>query len=430
MGAPLVASPTLTPTGGVAFLSKSLIRILLVPTAHCSSDDFQACSSHLRNFQSIKLSDLPRKSRPTSQILSQQGEVHLSFVTSYDPTHSFLAPFDMSSQVLGVIAVGTCRESEDEHDLEVRESLERTPGELRDLHPGALVHRCFAFDLGEKGQRPMTMSSENSFNESLMEKEINARKEEGGSSSNAGGGAGFSGLTSTGLIIFPSRRKDGKDVKFYLKNLMSDFVSDVLEGLDQVVRGLENLPLETPRETLDGYSSNNNTTAKSGDYQQSFNSTSTLGTTAGNVASNAASRASALFSSFGSKDNPSQSNSPTASRPSSSTGSSSNTSASGSQDKRSSALPSNKSTKRTNSQSGTGPLGLGRHSKLKADAALLSGDLWRALENYEMAMNCLGKERALAGGMDAVWYAGALEGWAQTRCLVERAGGALKDKVS
>jgi hypothetical protein len=44
-------------------------------------------------------------------------------------------------------------------------------------------------------------------------------------------------------------------------------------------------------------------------------------------------------------------------------------------------------------------------------------------------MTWLGKERALAGGQDAVWYASALEGWAVTRCLIFRMSG-LEEKVS
>ena len=75
-------------------------------------------------------------------------------------------------------------------------------------------------------------------------------------------------------------------------------------------------------------------------------------------------------------------------------------------------------------------MGLGRLTKVRADACLLAGDLWGALSNYESAMTTLGKERALAGGQDAVWYAGALEGWGVARVLVRRMGGLVEEKVS
>ena len=48
--------------------------------------------------------------------------------------------------------------------------------------------------------------------------------------------------------------------------------------------------------------------------------------------------------------------------------------------------------------------------KVKADAAMMSGYLWDALELYDSILTHAGRERALAGGHDAVWFAGALEG--------------------
>lgn len=417
------SSPTSTPSGGISFLSKSQIRILLVPTSHCSISDFDSISSHVRKFTSIPLSELPKpqssRSLPSSALSSNGGEIHISFLTSYDPKHSFLAPFDLSSQVLGVLALGTCgKDGVDQvEDEEVRQSLMKTPGKLRELHPGALVHRCFGFDLGGKS-RPSTSTSNS------MEGEDSTSTS---NHSNRNSTSGFSGLTSTGLIIFPSIRKDGKDVKFYLKTLLSDFISSLLDGLHEVTTGLDNHPLETPRETLDMQqsSSSSSSTTSSANKQEKDSLGGGLSATAGNVASNAASRASALFSSFGSGSTTT----------STTTNSSSSSSTSTSRPSSTSTPPSDspKKTKRptlTQSTTGTGPLGIGRHAKLKADSALLAGDLWRALEFYEVSMNSLGKERALAGGNDAVWYAGALEGWAQARVLTERAGGLIREKVS
>ncbi len=78
----------------------------------------------------------------------QTGEVHLSFVTSYDPDHSFLAPFNMHRQVLGVLGLSTTGGG--------RGELERTPAALRELHPGAIVHRVFGFDAGRSVPRRWT----------------------------------------------------------------------------------------------------------------------------------------------------------------------------------------------------------------------------------------------------------------------------------
>ena len=61
--------------------------------------------------------------------------------------------------------------------------------------------------------------------------------------------------------------------------------------------------------------------------------------------------------------------------------------------------------------------------KVKADAAMMSGYLWDALELYDSILTHTGRERALAGGHDAVWFAGALEGWAVTRVILSRMGG-------
>lgn len=96
---------------------------------------------------------------------------------------------------------------------------------------------------------------------------------------------------------------------------------------------------------------------------------------------------------------------------------------------RSSASSSTKNQpQRTTSMVGAGPTGSGRYAKVKADYALLSGDLWAAISGYDSCLSWLGKERAIAGGQDAVWFANALEHWAVTRCLIFRMSG-LEEKV-
>ena len=74
-------------------------------------------------------------------------------------------------------------------------------------------------------------------------------------------------------------------------------------------------------------------------------------------------------------------------------------------------------------------MGEGRHTKVLADYCLLAGDLWSAISYYDLAMKWIGKERCLAGGQDAVWFASALEGWAVTRALMARLGKSIEERV-
>lgn len=440
-----MAAPTPTPVGGRAFCSPAMIRILLTPaTANVTPDEFERMTSAIRRIESIRISDLPsrspgsngpsqRKERiPSSSPLARSGEVHISFVTSYDPSHSFLSPFNVHKQVLGVLGVSTCSSSN------AVQELERAPAALRQLHPTAVVHRVFGFDLG--AARPQTMDlSAMSNPRGAIEKAgggsmtksnssasgMNAEKEitDGGDmgaesltktsfdssmtrrtgqakssitdSEKDSTSSGFAGRSSTGLVIFPAVRRDLKDVRFYLKTLIPQFVADLLDGLDDFVNDLQGKPLETPRETLEGPSAN-----------ASGSSTSTALTAAnkglGAAATSAASRASALFSSFSATEDPSSS---------------------------STSRKVSRSSKNILTPAGVGPTGAGRYAKVKADYYLLVGDLWSAAKEYDNCMSLMGKERAMAGGQDAVWYASALEGWAVTRVLTIRMGGQVAEKA-
>lgn len=308
--------------------------------------------------------------------MAKVGEVHLSFVTSYDVAHSFLSPFSLHRQVLGVLGLATS-------DGRQGADLQRAPGALRALHPSALVHRVFGFDVGAARPETMDLSS-------MADQLANSLKAKKPAEAPAPD-AGFSGRDTAGLVVFPAVRKDLKDVKFYLRTLMPDFVASLLDSLDTAVASLQGTNLETPRETLQ---------AGFGFVPASTNSSASSSSTP--------SRASTLFSNFGSS---SSSTAPAA------------TGIAGA------ASLASKKTKRM-SIGTTGPAGSGRLAKVRADAALLAGDIWAALSGYDAAMTALGKERALAGGQDACWYASALEGWAVARVLARRMGGAVEEKVS
>jgi len=299
------------------------------------------------------------------------GEVHLSFITSYDPSHSFLAPFNLHRQVLGVLGLSTFNSETS------MEEVEHSPAALRQLHPSAVIHRVFAFDTGASRPQTVDLSSLKNPAEAIQA---------AGQGGRASTSTGFSGRGTSGLVVFPAVRKDLKDVKFYLKTLLPEYISSLLDGLDTIVKGLQGKPLETPRETLDGNLNN--------PPPLSPTSSKMIGV-AGTAVGTAASRASALFSSFSAEEKKSARNS-----------------------------------KASQSLASSGSLGAGRYAKIKADYYLLSGDLWNALHTYDSCLNLLGKERAMAGGQDSVWYASALEGWAVSRFLVKRMGGSVEEKVS
>jgi hypothetical protein len=300
----------------------------------------------------------------STSALGKMGEIHLSFITSYDPSHSFLAPFNLHRQVLGVLGLTTFNS-----DTTIEE-IEHSPAALRQLHPGAVIHRVFAFDTGASS-RPQTVDL-SSLKSSTEKEQV---KDEGTSSTT---NSGFAGRATSGLVVFPAVRKDLKDIKFYLKTLLPEFISALLDGLDTIVKGLQGKPLETPRETL----------------EENLMSPPPFSPTSSKV-SGAASRASALFSSFTVEEKKSTNN-----------------------------------RKSSMNLSNIGPSGAGRYAKIKADYYLLVGDLWNALHTYDSCLTLLGKERAMAGGQDAAWYASGLEGWAVARFLVKRMGGGVEEKVS
>ncbi len=204
---------------------------------------------------------------------------------------------------------------------------------------------------------------------------------------------------------------------------------------------------ETPRETLEGIAPNRNSSSTAGSASSSSSSwlskTNTAATGASIAA--AATRASSLFSAFSgsTEDAGTGSSTPTSSRPSTAVGggsqpfdltsTSSNagspTSENNTRSKILAANANKKGVKRTTSTGGTGPTGAGRYAKVKGDLHLLSGNLWEALERYTAALHYLGKERALAGGQDAVWFASALEGFSVARVLVSRMGGVVLEKA-
>ncbi|PWN93852.1 hypothetical protein FA10DRAFT_248239 [Acaromyces ingoldii] len=451
------AAPTPTPVGGRSFASPAMVRILLAPAGpDVTPAEFDKWSAAVRNWESVKLTELPKSQtgRPgpaTGSAMARTGEVHLSFITSYDPSHSFLAPFSMHRQVLGVLGLGTSHSQTD------REALERAPTALRQLHPSAVVHRVFAFDTGAARPQTIDLSSMTNPGEAIEaagkgESAVSANGSAASSSrpgsssssrsSSSSSGAGFGDSGKSGLVVFPAVRKDMKDVRFYLKTLIPDFVSSLLDGVHQIVEGLEGTPLETPRETLDGVVSSTAPSAPSASSSTSSALSAGLGANVSTAASSAASRASALFSSFGSSSSSSSSATSTpnetstlSSASSMISSSSSSSSTGGDSPLRKSTLPSTSATNSSKrSKTGqsivsAGPRGQGRIAKVKADYHLLAGDLWSALTTYDACMAHLGKERALAGGQDSVWYASALEGWAVTRVLVRRMGGLVEEKA-
>jgi len=336
-------APTFAAAGTPSFCAPAKIQILLVPAAPLDAAEFERWASFVRAWETVRLADVPRTSRPRpAPALERQGEGHVSFVTSYQPAHAYLAPFQLHRVVHGVLGLTTCppRQPAD---------LERVPGLLRAQHPQALIHRVWAFDVHASG----------------------AARDEGGDMAAAPHDdgrdepefephAGFAGQRDHGLLVFPAVRRDAKDVRFYVRTLLAEFVGALLDQLDGAVHQLDEGALETPRETL---------------------------------------RASPLRAGAR-REAP-----PLPPRPAAP-----------------SAAAKMFGLKRTKAPAAPPPVSM-RLLKVKADVALLGGYLWDALELYDSVLTAAGKERALAGGQDAVWFAAALEGWAVARTLLARLGG-------
>ncbi|PWN40405.1 hypothetical protein IE81DRAFT_368295 [Ceraceosorus guamensis] len=494
-GANLDESDSSQAVGEKSFCSPAMINILLVPAhPHVPKEEFERWSKAVKYFENVRLSDLPPSKNGARRVgsntpLGKKGEVHISFITWYDSSHDFLSPFSVHRQVLGVLGLGTST-SDGRH----RHALERAPTRLKRDHPYALSHRVWAFDIG--AVRPQTMDLS-----SLMAA-VNDQTEEEEDEDEAGSGSvrgydlsgnsaktsspstsspsrskrassgGFTGRDVQDLVVFPAVRADLKDVKFYLRTLLPEFIAQVVDNLQLAVDALQGTPLETPRETLVN-ALGSSSGSRSGDsgyrgegkasagqeimHRGPVSPTGDMGTVSSPLSiplphqhaptspgpltspTSATSRASAFFSSFSSSSKSTGTVDSSAASQSSSPGSSSVAGgalataalSSASSTSASSSAISNKVRKSIKRQSVglTGPHGLGRFSKVKADAALLCGDLWSALSGYDTALGAIGRERALAGGADAVWYAGALEGWAVARVLVRRMGGSVEEKA-
>lgn len=350
------AAPTFSAGGTPSFCGPAKLRILLAPAGPIEQAEFERWASFVRGITRVRMRDIPRAtgSLPPTSPLMQFGEVHVQCVTSYDPGHAFLAPFSVHTQALGVLGIISYHKG-----TPYSKELERVPGLLRAQHPGALVHRVFGIEV------PHTAPDGDG--------------DLGGATEEPDGdfapNAGFAGRKESGLVIFPALRRDAKDVKFYMRTLVAEFIGAVLDSLESLISSLDGAPLETPRDTLGGLAA-----------------TLASVTRAPPLPARPETAQSSVAKVFGSR-------------------------IIGRRDSGGAEKPS------------SGPTSPTRYNKVRADVALLSGDLWTAIEIYDSLLTHTGRERALAGGQDAVWFASALEGWAVTRTLLARLGGAAVDQA-
>lgn len=324
----MAAAPTFSASGTPSFCAPAKLKILLVPAAPLEQAEFERWSSAVRAHEHIKLTDVPRSRPPPSTPVFEQGEVHLSFVTTHDPASTYLAPFQLHHVVHGVLGLAT-------HTT----ALERVPRLLGEAYPQALAHRVWAFDVRKASENgDMAMEHDEGVDDAFVpDSDVSRRREHG-------------------LSVVPAVRRDAQDVRWYVPKLLADFVGLLLDQLDYVVAHLDEL--ETPRETLRG------TAPPPPPAPSDMRLVPRKSTVA------AASKIFGLKKSSTDKPAPSL-----------------------------------------------------RVVKVKADAAMMSGYLWDALELYDSILTQAGRERALAGGHDAVWFAGALEGWAVARVVLARMGG-------
>ncbi|KAI3626909.1 TRS120 [Malassezia furfur] len=371
-------APTFAAHGTASFCAPAKIKVLLVPASPLENAEFEKWASFVRNFDCLRLRDVPRAKSNVfpSSPLYQQGEVHISFATTYDPAHAYLAPLQLHEQVLGVLGLTTY----DARTPACSQELPHVAGHLRSAHPNALVHRVFAFDVDPNDEDARAAAGDGDLGVTAEEPASDFQPP----STHA---PGFSGRRDGGLFVFPAVRRDAKDVRFYLRTQLAEFVGALLDQLDTLVGALEGTPLETPRETL--------TDTVSPAIRAAMNKSATNVWGRGHTPLDAPPlpprHAQAVFGAL-SKRRTSATPTPA-------------------------ALPA------------TGPLGSARHTKVRGDLALLSGDLWGALELYDSLLTVSNRERAMAGGQDAVWFASALEGWAVARMLVARLGGAAHSEA-
>ncbi|PKI84935.1 hypothetical protein MVES1_001335 [Malassezia vespertilionis] len=361
-----MAAPTFAAQGTAAFSAPAKLKILLVPALPLEHAEFEKWAAFVRNIECLRLRDVPRKKSSVypSSPLYQQGEVHISFVTSYDPAHAYLAPMQLHTQVLGVLGLSTHT-----HTDPYTNELVRVPGILRDEHPDALVHRVFAFDVDARHSTGERVPNEDDGDMATVGVEHDTSADFNPAFS------GFGGRRDGGLIVFPAVRSDAKDVRFYVRTLLAEMVGTILDQLDTLLHSLEGAALETPRETL------RNAIAASAAHPIDPNAPPLPPRVPPNGA------ASKVFGVLAKRR----------------------------------AAPALLPTVHS------GPHGKMRHTKLRADAMLLGGDLWSALSLYDGLLTPQARERALAGGQDAVWFASALEGWSVARMLVARLGSAVQD---
>ncbi|WFD41645.1 hypothetical protein MPSI1_000277 [Malassezia psittaci] len=384
-------APTFAAQGTASFCAPAKLKVLLVPGSPLDTAEFEKWVSYVRNFDCFRLRDVPRTKASVfpSSPLYQQGEVHVSFMTSYDPSHAFLSPLQLSRQVHAVLALTTY----DTRSPLSSQDLPRVAGILRNEHSNALVHRVFAFEVSPLNEGRKSLGEDGDLGvateDSSPEFQPPAHQ----------AAAGFGGRRDDGLFVFPAIRKDAKDVRFYLRTQLAELVGETLDRLDTLVTALEGTPLETPRETLTDVVSPALRSAMSQQSETGTSHTSSPTSNSALVARNSlptpsASSSGAASKMFGALSKRRSSTAPT-----------------------SGPVPS------------AGPLGITRRTKLRADLALLSGDLWLALDLYDSLLTVQNREKALAGGQDAVWFASALEGWAVARMLVARLGGAAHDEA-
>lgn len=377
-------APTFASQGTASFCTPAKIKILLVPGSRLEVAEFEKWVSFVRGMDCLRLRDVPR-AKPSvlpSSPLFEQGEVHISFVTSYDPAHAYLLPLQLHRQVLGVLGLSTYSKHTPE-----RQELPRVAGILRDQHPNALVHRVFAFDID-------TSAPQDTGDGDMA----NAPPAEDAAPAFSPTHAGFRGRREDGLVVFPAVRRDAKDVRFYLRTQLAELVGAILDQLETWVVSIEGTALETPRETL------------------------TDGLTVAAMKKGTSQRA---VQGWGGGQTPSFEGGRPA-RQSSGTG----TPPTGTASKVFGALGKRRGTATLIPQTpSTGSHGAARYAKVRGDAALLGGDLWSALELYDSLLTTQNRERSLAGGQDAVWFASALEGWSVARMLVARLGGPAHDEA-
>ncbi|RIB16973.1 TRAPP II complex [Gigaspora rosea] len=202
------------------FTAPARIRILLVPVHPIKAATFNQKVELVKNYTIVKLGDVPPDMRGGHSLFSSQifneGQLHLNFVTSYEPEHSYLEEFQMHRRIFGVIGIMDCCEWTNLNDGFKKFT------EIYKNYSSSVAYRCFAFDPAENQPDD-----------------------------------------TKGLIMIPNVGNLG----FYMSTMISDFASNILTEFGALATSIEKKSIiHSPKIPVSNLTSTNGSLPQNGRY--------------------------------------------------------------------------------------------------------------------------------------------------------------------